>query len=299
MESWNRTGVILIVPMLFGTPDGVNYFHLSDPFSPLHGREHMMKKNGFLSAFFLFIGVAIMCGPASFAQGFEKSGFLYYNCVLPSYFDFSWISDSCLNTTCVDYFLQDSSAKDLTFSFDSLRAPFGIYSFGHRTLPSFYDTLTHVVAGGPYAIPDSLYVKKIKYLSQDLYLVKTGEAGHALFSETDNFVGGCYKLNFFWALDQAGFGSVRRDVSVSPARFRVYHAGGRSIALEYVLSSSGIVTVDVYSAAGDKKMSTKYPHADAGIFTTILGMQRMPAGICFLKLRAGTRTETQRIVLCR
>jgi hypothetical protein len=260
-----------------------------------------MSKISLFPTFFVIFGVAFFFARTGGCQEFQKSGILYYNCILPTFFDFSRIPDSCVDKACIDYHFADTSGRDVTFSIDTLRAAIGIYSFGTRDPSSFYDTATHsVINPAAYSVPDSLFGMKAKYKIRDLYLVKTREGGRALLSETDNFIGACYKLNFIWALDTAIATTARHDAgaeALSPSLFCVMLAHGRPVAAEYTLSSPGNVAIEAYSATGRKTLAMKVSHACAGGFTMPFDVRSLPAGVYFLRLVAGKRSETKRILI--
>jgi len=263
-----------------------------------------MSKISFFSAFPVIFGVAFFFARIAGCQDFQKSGILYYNCILPAYFDFSRIPDSCIDKACIDYRFADTSGKDLTFAADTLRAPIGIYSFGTKVPSSFYDTTTHsVINATAYSVPDSLFGMKAKYRIRDLYLVKTREGGRALLSETDNFVGACYKLNFIWALDTAVATTVRQEHAAaaegSASLFRVIRANGRPAVVEYTLSMPGIVTLEVYSASGTRTLAKRFSHACAGKFALPFEARSIPAGVYFVKLSEGKKSETHKFPIFR
>jgi hypothetical protein len=254
-----------------------------------------MSAIDFFRALLLMFCLALFFARPAACQNFQKSGILYYNCILPTYFDFSRIPDSCVDNACIDYHFADTSGRDVTFSTDTLRAAIGIYSFGTRDPSSFYDTATHsVINPAAYSVPDSLFGMKVKYKIRDLYLVKTREGGRALLSETDNFIGACYKLNFIWALDTALATTVRNHAAEGSALLlRVISANGRPAAIEYTLSMPGNATIEVYSASGKSALAMKCSHACAGSFTIPFDVHSLPAGVYFLRLLAGKRSETK------
>jgi hypothetical protein len=260
-----------------------------------------MSTTGFLRALLMMFGLTLFFASTGTCQDFQKSGILYYNCILPTYFDFSRIPDSCVDKTCIDYRFTDTSGRDLTFAEDTLRASVGIYSFGTMVPSSFYDTATHsVINPAAYSVPDSLFGMKAKYGIRDLYIVKTREGGRALLSETDNFIGACYKLNFIWALDTVVSTTLlqedaSRAVTGCASLFRIISVNGRPVAVYYTLSIPVSVKLDVYSASGAKVLAKKFSHACAGSFAMPLDVRFLPAGVYFLGLLAGNRSETKRI----